>query len=47
VAICHYFQSGHPVKNTSESVNKPVKKSKNGKYSGWEAFVQDNPRRTK
>jgi crossover junction endodeoxyribonuclease RuvC len=34
-AVCHYFQNGKVSGNVSKS------------YSGWEAFVKDNPKRTK
>lgn len=47
VAICHYFQSGDPVKNHVPDEKKSSKKKSQGKYSGWEAFVKDNPRRSK
>lgn len=47
VAICHFFQSGDPVRNHLPDEKSSSTKKRAGKYSGWEAFVQDNPRRTK
>lgn len=48
VAICHYFQSGSPVRAAAAAGRKTAKKTHlEKKYTGWEAYVQENPRRTK
>ncbi|MBK7681961.1 MAG: crossover junction endodeoxyribonuclease RuvC [Bacteroidetes bacterium] len=48
VALCHHFQTGKKmiVSDSSIKNSSPVKKGK-GNYSGWDAFVSDNPERTK
>lgn len=47
VAVCHFFQSGNPVKTNAAAETKKVKgKSGSKKYTGWDAFVQENPKRT-
>lgn len=47
VALCHYFRSRETYKaNTITSGIPQVEKKKNTKYTGWQAFLQDNPERT-
>lgn len=49
VAMCHFFQSGkiHEETNKAPQIISANKKTKNKNYSGWDAFVNDNPGRTK
>lgn len=47
VAVCHYFQTGMVHQQTAEVKTKRAAASGKKKYTGWEAFVQDNPRRAK
>lgn len=48
VALCHYFQSRVLTSISGESAIKKTETKKAGKaYSGWDAFVNDNPGRTK
>lgn len=47
VALCHYFRSREPIAAAASS-NSGIQGSKSRKsnYSGWQAFLQDNPERT-
>jgi len=49
VALCHHFQTGKKIQ-TTDSGNTNLKialKKGKGNYSGWNAFVSDNPERLK
>ena len=48
VALCHHFQTEKKIIASDSSIknSSPIKKS-NRNYSGWDAFVTDNPERTK
>lgn len=48
VALCHHFQTGKKNIASDSSIknSNPIKKG-NRNYSGWNAFVSDNPERTK
>ncbi len=46
VAICHYYQSANIIASSTEPTMKSSSKSKKA-YTGWEAFVAENPERAK
>jgi len=46
VALCHYFRSREPLATTTSSNLAHGRSSKKSNYSGWQAFMQDNPERT-
>ena len=46
VALCHYFRSRETVMKPDASSPSPTGARKKGlKYSGWKAFIQENPGR--
>ena len=47
VALCHYFQSGQMEVIKSDKPKKSISGKAAKSYTGWEAFVQDNPKRAK
>lgn len=47
VAVCHYFQTGNAHQQSTATREAPASKSGRKKYTGWEAFVQENPKRAK
>lgn len=42
VAVCHYFSGG-----IEQNLNAKAKSKSNAKYTGWKAFVSDNPDKLK